>query len=84
MDSKKDPHQIVEFERLNPAGKAVYIAGSAFKIAESVVNFTLTTLGHIWEETEKAFHEGVSDRDDAVILEETRHESTKSDNNPPS
>ena len=81
-DPKHDAKPLVEYDNLNTAGKAVFIAGTAYKMAERVVDYTFTTLGTIWEETEKAFQAGLEEGDssrpsptdlnDAVILEESK------------
>ena len=72
MGSSDDQNKLVEYDRLNSVGKAVFIAGSAYRVAEKVIGYTFTTLQTIWEEAEKAFAEGNDPAsDDAVIIEET-------------
>jgi hypothetical protein len=81
MDSSDENNKLVEFERLNPVGKLVFLTGTAFKAAEQVVGYTVTTLQSIWDEAEKAFSDGLSDTSqDAVILEEYPSD-TKGDKN---
>ena len=64
-------HRLVEFNRLNPVGKMVFVAGSVFKTLGALVDFTVETIGTVWDEAEKAFEQGRSDKvEDAVILEE--------------
>lgn len=67
-----EPDQrLVEFNRLNPVGKMVFVAGSVFKTLGALVDFTVGTIGTVWDEAEKAFEQGRSDQvEDAVILEE--------------
>ena len=73
----EEQNKLVEFERLNTVGKAVFIAGTAYKAAETIVGFTFSTLRTVWDETEKAFSEGLSnDSDEAVIIDETRDSSS--------
>jgi len=72
-----DPeHREVEFERLNPIGKAIYLTGSAVRLASDVLEFSLRTAGTVLTEAERAFHEGMSedvdeDVSDARVLSET-------------
>lgn len=84
MKNESDPRskQVVEYDKLNAAGKAVFIAGTAYKVAERMIDFTFSTLQSVWDEAEKAFqlglNEGASktsepnDPKDAVILDETK------------
>ena len=77
MDSSDENNKLVEFDRLNPVGKLVFLTGSAFKAAEQVVEYTVSALQSIWDEAEKAFSDGISDSsDDAVILEEINSDSS--------
>ena len=81
MDSENEKKQLVEYDNLNTAGKAVFIAGTAYKIAERALDYTVSTVSGIWAEAEKAFQSGLNEGDvsdmpskeakDAVILEET-------------
>ncbi len=84
MDSENEKKQLVEYDNLNTAGKAVFIAGTAYKVAERAIDYTVSTLSGIWAEAEKAFQGGLnegnegevsetpsSEAKDAVILEET-------------
>lgn len=66
--------RLVEFNRLNPVGKAVFIAGSAFKTLGAIVDFTVGAVGTVWTEAEKAFREEVEDGvEDAKIIREDRN-----------
>lgn len=66
------PNRIVEFDRLNTLGKAVYVAGTTIEVATSVVAAAVGAISVIWDEAEKAFKDGSSAHvDDARILEET-------------
>lgn len=73
--SRNDPRRVVEFDKLNPAGKVIYVAGTAVEVATGLLGLAVGTLGFIWEETERAFRDGLGERgrdgmDDARILEE--------------
>lgn len=66
------PRRIVEWDRLNTLGKAVYVAGSAIEVATSVVSAAVGAIGVIWDEAERAFRdEARPDVDDARIIEES-------------
>ena len=65
-------NRLVEFNRLNPVGKAVFIAGSAFKTLGALVDFTVGTIGTVWTEAERAFKEEVEGGTDDNIHEGTR------------
>ena len=72
--------KIVEFPELNTAGKAVFIAGSAFRIAENIFDFTLTAMGDIWAQAEKALLEEIAPEiSDAVIIEESGDQDKKAE-----
>lgn len=67
----------VEYDRLNPIGKAIYLTGSAVRVASDFLDFTLRTAGTVLTEAERAFREGLSEEDgedisDARVLNETR------------
>ena len=69
-------NRLVEFNRLNPVGKAVFIAGSAFKTLGALVDFTVGTIGTVWSEAERAFADEVEGEDgieDAKIINEDRN-----------
>ncbi len=66
----------VEFDRLNPIGKAIYLTGSAVRVASDLLDVTLRTAGTVLSEAERAFREGLSEEDgedisDARVLNET-------------
>jgi len=65
-------------------GKAVYLAGGDFRTLGSLLDFTVSTIGDVWIQAEKAFTEGISEQPsskthndapdmsvDARIIEET-------------
>jgi len=75
MVDPNDKRPLVQFEELNAVGKVVFAAGTVFKMAETAFDYTLTTLGKVWEEAERAFHQEMTDdSNDAVIIEETHRD----------
>ena len=84
-----EDQRMVEFNRLNPVGKVIFVAGSAFKTIGALVDFTVGAVGTVWTEAEKAFSDGKSEGpaaengdsaaapgvEDAVVLEE--HEDAR-------
>lgn len=66
----------VEFDRLNGVGKAIYLTGSAVRLASDFIEFSLRTAGTVLTEAEKAFREGLTDEEDDVtdarVLSETK------------
>jgi hypothetical protein len=68
QDSDK---RIVEFDRLNLLGKAVFLGGSAVRLAANLIDTVLDRAVEIVEEAEKAFKQGRDPNvEDAKILEE--------------
>ena len=67
-------NRMVEFNRLNPVGKAVFIAGSAFKTLGALLDFTVGAVGSVWTEAEKAFRDELNDDvEDANVIREDRN-----------
>ena len=67
-------NRLVDFNRLNPVGKAVFIAGSAFKTLGAILDFTVGAVGTVWTEAEKTFRDEVDDGvEDAKIINEDRN-----------
>jgi hypothetical protein len=65
----EDDRRIVEFNRLNVVGKAVFVAGTAMKIAGGVLESAMNTFSVIITETERAFQQGLdANVEDANIL----------------
>jgi len=76
MPMPEPDNRLVEFNRLNPVGKAVFIAGSAFKTLGALLDFTVGAVGTVWTEAERAFRDGVDEDDgveDAKIINEERN-----------
>ena len=67
-----DPvNRVVEFDKLNLLGKAVFITGSTFRVIGRVLETVVEIVSGLAGEAEKAFREGLdSDIQDATILEE--------------
>ena len=71
---KQRTDQVIEFDQLNLVGKAIFVTGTLFKTAETVVSYTVTTLSDIWDQAEQAFLDEHDPRErvsDAVIVEES-------------
>ena len=67
----KEENKIVEFDRLNALGKAIFVAGTAFNTIGTLFDYTVNAIGNVWTLAENAFLEGSSEEiDDAVILDE--------------
>ncbi len=67
----KEENKIVEFDRLNALGKAIFIAGTAFNTIGTLFDYTVNAIGDVWTSAENAFIEGSAEEiDDAVILDE--------------
>ena len=67
-DSEK---RIVEYERLNPLGKAVFLGGAAARLLGQSIEFVLERAVDVVVEAEKAFKEGLDPNvEDAKIIEE--------------
>lgn len=69
-------HRDVEFNRLNPVGKAIFLTGSVVRVASDFLEFTLRTAGTVLTEAERAFREGLAEDDDDIsdarVLSESR------------
>jgi len=79
MADPNNKQPLVQFEELNVVGKVVFVAGTVFKLAETALDYTLTTFEKVWDESEKAFQKEMQDdSNDAVIIEESRHEDLNS------
>jgi hypothetical protein len=66
-----DERRIVEFERLNPLGKLVFVAGAATNLAARAIERGIDAAADIAASAEQAFREGYGDGiEDARILDE--------------
>jgi hypothetical protein len=72
MDEKRP---LVEFERLNWLGKAVYLGGAATHLASRAIEFGIDKASTVWVVTERAFRDGLGDGiEDARVIEEERRD----------
>lgn len=66
-----DSKRIVEYERLNLFGKAVFLGGSAVRLAANAIDTAVKHAADVYVDAEKAFRQGLDDRiEDAKILKE--------------
>ena len=66
-----ESERIVEFDRLNLFGKAVFLGGSAVKFAADAIDSVVRHAADVYVDAEKAFRQGLdSDIEDAKIIEE--------------
>ncbi len=69
MDERET--RIVEYERLNLLGKAVFLSGAAARLAANLIEGAVDRAADIVLEAERAFRQGRDPNvDDAKILEE--------------
>ena len=72
MPDKNQDNRLVEFERLNLVGKAIFITGSTFRFVGDLLTTVADSVGEIISEAEKAFSEGKDPNiDEAKILDES-------------
>ena len=63
--------RIVQFEELNAAGKAVFLAGAAARVTSGLIDFSLKRAAGIVADAEHAFKQGLdANVEDAKIIEE--------------
>lgn len=67
-----DPERrIVEFDRLNLLGKAVYVTGNVSRLVGQLLDFVVDRTAGLIGDAEEAFREALDDTvEDATILEE--------------
>ena len=66
-----DGERLVEYDRLNLLGKAVFLGGAAVRVAADLIDTAVSRAADIYVEAEKAFKQGYNpDVEDAKILEE--------------
>ena len=69
--SDPDDRHLIQFDRLNLLGKAVFIAGAAVRTTASLIDFALEKTVDMVDEAERAFQQGRDPNiEDAKILEE--------------
>lgn len=65
------PERIVEFERLNLLGKAVYAGGAVVRFTAKAIDEVIDRATDVFAEAERAFKQGADPNvDDARILDE--------------
>jgi hypothetical protein len=63
--------RLVEYERLNVLGKALFLGGTAVRLAADAIDATVRRAADIYVDAEKAFQEGRDPNiEDAKILDE--------------
>lgn len=66
-----ESERIVEFNRLNVFGKAVFVGGAFAKLAADRIDTVVRRAADIYVDAERAFRQGLdSEIEDAKILEE--------------
>lgn len=69
MDQK--PERIIEFERLNLLGKAVYAGGAAVRFAANAIDVAIDRAADVISDAERAFRDGKNPQiDDARVVDE--------------
>lgn len=67
----RESERLVEYERLNLLGKAVFLGGAAVRMAADLIDTAVSRAADIYVDAEKAFKQGYkSNVEDAKILEE--------------
>lgn len=73
--SDPDKQYLVEFERLNLVGKAVFLTGAAVRTTASLIDFVLERAADVFVEAERAYLQGRDPNvDDAKVLREWRED----------
>ena len=72
--------RLVEFEKLNLVGKAIFITGTTFRFVGDLLNSVAETVVEIISDAEKAFVEGSDPNvDEAKIVEESDEDVSEKD-----
>jgi hypothetical protein len=73
-----DDRRLIQFDKLNLLGKAVFIAGTAVRTTASLIEVALEKTVDLVEEAERAFQQGRDPNiDEAKILEEHERDAQK-------
>ncbi|TDI75623.1 MAG: hypothetical protein E2O84_04085 [Bacteroidetes bacterium] len=76
MSEKNNDNRLVEFERLNLVGKAIFITGTTFRFVGDLLTTVADSVSDLITDVEKSFSEGAdSNIDDAKILDESDDDS---------
>lgn len=71
MDDRQTPRRVVEFERLNLLGKAVFAGGWMVRIAANGIQHAVDRSATVLAEAERAYRQGRDPHiDDAKVIEE--------------
>lgn len=63
--------RLIEYERLNTLGKAIFLGGGAVRLAANLIDSVLTRAADVAIDAEKAFRQGLDPNvEEAKILEE--------------
>lgn len=66
-----DEDRLVEYERLNLLGKAVFLGGSAVRLAANAIDSGVRRAADIYVDAEKAFKQGLDPNvEDAKVIDE--------------
>jgi len=76
VSEKNNDNRLVEFERLNLVGKAIFITGTTFRFVGDLLTTVADSVSDLITDVEKSFSEGAdSNIDDAKILDESDDDS---------
>lgn len=69
--SDQEERRIIQFEKLNTVGKAIFVAGAAVRTTADLIEKALDKAADFVVEAEKAFKQGLdANVDDAKIIDE--------------
>jgi hypothetical protein len=72
VSEKNEENRLVEFERLNLIGKAIFITGTTFKFVGDLLNTVAESVSEIIADAEKSFNEGADPNiDEAKIIDDS-------------
>ena len=78
MSGTDQDDKIIQFEKLNLLGKAVFVGGVLTRVATKVVDSAIKATADIVVEAEKAFRQGPDPNiEEAKILEEREDDSNE-------
>lgn len=65
--------RLIEYDRLNVLGKAVFLGGSAIRLAANALDQTIRRAADIYVDAERAFKQGLDPNiEDAKVIREER------------
>lgn len=75
-----EENRLVEFERLNLVGKAVFLGGSAIRLAAGLIDSAVHHAADVYVEAERSFKQGLDPNiEDATILYENDSRDNRSE-----